>query len=592
MKQKQWIKIICFLLLFRLLPVWNAQPGLASAETAENTELLWEKKEDGTIIINGVVSPDSVTEIVIPEKIKGREVTEIAYQAFSGLTSLERVSIPKTVRHVVGSAFSGCSSLKEITVDQDNLWLSSEDGVLYDKDKRLLEWVPDTWEGEFIIPESVVDIFPTAFSGCGKITVIEIPESVRLFTAGGMADTLYENAFYGMFSAEGCVSLAAVNVAENHPECVSVDGIVFTKDGKTIVKVPPDYGALVYEVPDGVEQIAWACFDTCSNLQKVIFPASVKRIGSHGFRDCQNLTELVVQEGIEEIWNFAFYFCMNLKEIQMPSTLKEIQKDAFSLSGLNGINIDDIPLVKEEEQLPAAPDGRWSVPERVVLGKELQETEYYEGIYKYRFTTDGEVVLTGLTEEGIAATENQRLVIPKTLGGNTVLAIADGAFAGQQITSVQLSEGLKEIGTGAFYGCNLKNVEIPASVTYIGNRAFGANYRLEMIFVVQENATYCSEEGVLYNKEKTMLLQVPAKYPQTSFTVPEGVFVIGDYAFGNNRNINHITFPVSMVQIMGKAFWNVRCLKEIAVWSDMEYIAPDAYAGNGLLSVVRPIREP
>ena len=80
------------------------------------------------------------------------------------------------------------------------------------------------------------------------------------------------------------------------------------------------------------------------------------------------------------------------------------------------------------------------------------------------------------------------------------------------------------IGDDAFEGCtNLSSIEIPDSVISIGNSAFSECEKLSAINVSSGNNNYASIDGVLFNKDKTELIQYPAGNFETAYTIPDSV---------------------------------------------------------------------
>lgn len=195
----------------------------------------------------------------------------------------------------------------------------------------------------------------------------------------------------------------------------------------------------------------------------------------------------------------------------------------------------------------------YGIQENQVLPEDGKEDGTRQFLYKE--SEDGKVVITGVTQECGADRNNRKLVIPEKIDGMQVTAIAEGAFAGLPLREVILSEGLLEIGKGAFYGCNLKEIVIPATVKYIAPRAFGANYSMKRIKVAEDNRMYCSKGGVLYDKNMTTLHQMPAGFRDVRFTVPTNVKMLGEYAFGNCRNVD-VFYMESMVEEQKDSFWN------------------------------------
>ena len=103
-------------------------------------------------------------------------VTSIANSAFAACDSLTSVTIPASVTSIGDTAFSGCTSLTSIVVDSRNRCYTSEDNILYNKDKTEICAHP-TAVGHYIIPDSVTSI-SGAFSGCSSLTSVTIPASV------------------------------------------------------------------------------------------------------------------------------------------------------------------------------------------------------------------------------------------------------------------------------------------------------------------------------------------------------------------------------------------------------------------------------
>jgi hypothetical protein len=114
-------------------------------------------------------------------------VTSIGDQAFNSCYSLESVDIPASLSYIGSGVFSGCWALKKINVSEDNMYYSSVDGVLYDKDKRTLMCYPGGLEGKFEIPNTVEKIGAWAFYQ-SAVSDIKIPASVS---------TIDLCAFYG-----------------------------------------------------------------------------------------------------------------------------------------------------------------------------------------------------------------------------------------------------------------------------------------------------------------------------------------------------------------------------------------------------------
>jgi hypothetical protein len=137
---------------------------------------------------NGCISLISVT---IPDS-----VTSIGTWAFNDCTNIASVTIGSSVTNIGWSAFSGCTRLVTINVNSSNNTYTSENNVLYNKNKTFLHTYPaGKMETSFIIPDNVTNIGDTAFSDCTSLASVTIPDSVTSI---------------GMWAFDGCTSLASV----------------------------------------------------------------------------------------------------------------------------------------------------------------------------------------------------------------------------------------------------------------------------------------------------------------------------------------------------------------------------------------------
>lgn len=537
----------------------QSEPTRENGESkAEQVKYLWEVNPDGDVVITGTKGYEYVTELVIPEKIDGKNVVGIGENAFVDNLLLESVFVPHTVVSVHDRAFWETVALKEIRVATDNPAYAAVDGVLYDKEISHLVWVPDTYEGTFRIPETVRSVSGNAFWKCLKLEEVYVPAMMDI-------GVNIKNPLGSVDPFHTCTALRRIEVDEDHILYRSVDGIVYSKDGKVLYIVPIDYENSIVTVPEEAEEIAGFAFSYCRRLEKVELPEGLKGIGEHAFVWCEGLTEISIPEGVREIRDYTFWGCESVRRITLPASVKHVAKYAFSATVADKVVYEGnrakelIAAIKNER----AWDYVLAEPAAVVLAEQFfKEEEEETETFTYQLTSKNNVVITGLTDAAKADTKNRELVIPEVIHGSLVVGIGEGAFAGDPLTSVIFPEGLQEIGRGAFYGCNLKRVTIPKYVYYIAPRAFGANYGLERIDVAEGNETYTSYFGCLYTYEKSILLLVPANYEYDRFVVPESVEIIEEYAFGNNRNIKKLQMKKEGIEIREKAFWNMLSYEE------------------------------
>ena len=157
--------------------------------------------------------------------------------------------------------------------------------------------------------------------------------------------------------------------------------------------------------------------------------------------------------------------------------------------------------------------------------------------------------------------------------------IEDHAFITTKLTNIKLPSKLKTIGGSAFCSSPLETITIPASVTFIGNEQgspFSGIKTLTEIKVASGNKYYCSVDGVLFNKDKTELIQYPLGKSGTSYTIPSSVDKIGDDAFRAVK-LKEITIPKGVKEIGWGAFHYAHKLKEVAIPSTAKSIDPSAF---------------
>ena len=129
----------------------------------------------------------------------------------------------------------------------------------------------------------------------------------------------------------------------------------------------------------------------------------------------------------------------------------------------------------------------------------------------------GEVIIPATVTCGETDYNVTRMISPNECDDN-------GAFQGCQITGITLPTSITEIPPFAFYRCNsLSSVTIPQNVTTIGYVAFAECSKLSSFNVAEGNSYYSSENGVLFNKNKTILLQYPQAKSETSYNIPNSV---------------------------------------------------------------------
>ena len=180
---------------------------------------------------------------------------------------------------------------------------------------------------------------------------------------------------------------------------------------------------------------------------------------------------------------------------------------------------------------------------------------------------------SGLTSIGEQAFGNCTGLTSITIPSGFI-SIGDYAFWNcTGLTSITIQNGVTSIGTGAFWNCTgLTSITIPSSVTSIGVNVFYNCTGLTDITVDSNNSSFCSESGVLFNKDKTTLIYYPLGKNDSSYTIPDGVTVIEQYAFYCNSKLTSVTIPSGVTSIGEMAFRECSGLTSVIVPSSVTSI--------------------
>ncbi len=589
-----------------------------------------------------------VSEITIPATFKGLPVAFIVGNGFKDCANLKVVNLPTTIEQISGIApFAGCTSLEAVNVyEVDGVadsQFASVDGVLFEKDENgnlaklalmplaktgtyripsgITEIPAEAFKGasvsKVIVPASVMVIGREAFDGCLKLTsvvfevteagVTEVPLAIgvrafrgctaleRIALPARLTDiklqrySVYEGEIYTDDAENaflGCYNLTTIHVAANNKLYKSVNGVLFSKDGKTLVLAPESLEG-AYVIPEGTQAIAPGAFIGCTKLEEITLPGTLTLVGEcafygntgmqtlklagnafsdmtidkHAFHGCSKLASVVFDETsrLAVIGDYAFEGAA-FTSFTFPATLTKVGVGAFkSCASLEVISFAEggktlefgedafkscsslttVFIPANVSKMPGAFTGCGSL-EAVEVAENSPYFTTHEGVlYDIDMT---EIVFFPRGKSG-------EYTIP-----DTVTSIANGTFRSMNgITKLSIPASVTYIGAEAFYWAQFTTIEFYGEADtelVIGERAFEHVY-CDTITLPANTVTigkyafwYAQVDEIILNEGLRTIEEHAFEYTRANITVPASVETIGAHAFeGNANNSYSVDFP-------------------------------------------------
>ena len=505
-----------------------------------------------------------VTAVVLPNSIK-----TINTNAFSN-SKITTINIPAGTDDIKDGAFAQIKGLTAITVDGGNTKYSAVDGVLYENNggNKYLKAYPVAKAGtDFTVPNGTYGVSTNAFQLAQNLTTITLPASIQ-----DLPTSAESNGF------TSAANLTAIKVDAGNANFKDEDGVVLTKDGKTLVAYPfakrgvtdhnydgplaTMHAGEVYTIPNSVETIAKGAFAQVQHITAVKLN-NVKKISAGAFYSVRNLRNVELGASVETIEDGAITGSPDFTRFAVDSNNPNYTADA-----------EGIIYTKNQEELVLYPSGRAGEYTTLPTTKKVRKRAFYyaQKVTKVNFNSalenidnDAFQVTTALKEITFASPSNLK-------------RIGTWVFYSSGLTKLELPASLKEIGSTAF-GNNkdLKTVTVAnnSQLESIGTYAFSGNSNLESFTFEGSTALKTIDQGAFTNDIKL-----------ASFDVPANVETIDRAAFDGTSSMKHVTFqaPAKIKQIKEAAFQNANALENIDLPEGLEEIQKDAF--NSCTSLV------
>lgn len=513
-------------------------------------------------------------DIVIPDSVsyKGKTYAVTQISDIGDNPNVISVHIPKTITSI--NSLSSLTGLQNIIVDASNSIYKSIDGVLVSTNEMSLIEYPKGRTGDYAIPEGIVNVRTNFHSGVTKLT---IPSSIRSVSSS-----------IGSYITE-------FEVAKDNEVFKSVNGVLCSKDGKTLIAYPSTDNPIV-SVPSEVDSIGAYAFQKRIKLLLNSSTPPAIGINSSYYGYNTNIT------------------CIYVKSNDITNYQTNSRTSEYSIFGYDIIN-DSILYAK---------------------------------------TSDGSAEVVGSYKQSASIVIPQTITDEAGNAYNVTKIGRRSFYQNFNLSNIKLPETLKSIGDSAFFNTNIQEITLPASLTEIGKNAFyycyslntvyaecspldisaGCFYFYSTLYVPSEyedqykaaigwgNFSQIISKDFIYSdfvlKKLTDKTVSVIKYTgtQTDLTIPDEVKInkksykitaigesafdrigvtsvklpkwleeIGSRAFYNNYNLETIEFPNSLKTIGSNAFSNCS-LTSLNIPSSIENVGDNAFSSNYNLGVI------
>ena len=611
----------------------------------------------------------NITSIILPSTLESIQRYAFAYSALQNIqipaytsfigqyaffnTPLKTVIFEEnsTLKKIEKYAFSFNKSLESFSLPASVSEIGSY--LLYNSGVKTLTFAADS---------SLTTISAHAFASTAIESVV-LPDSVNYVDDNAFRDSVYlksvtfgaaenlqvhSNAFYntgltslylpanltyvGEYAFIGLKDLTAYAVADENPRYKSINGVLYSKDGKKLIAYPAGktgnftvpkevetigFGAFEnslieavsfedginlltigyrafykseklasVSIPESVVSIDFYAFAECRNLERVTFAENNKLTGIYegAFLNCSSLTDIVIPDNIVEVSDFAFYGCRALTKLPFSETseVKGIYDYAFAYSGITELVIPD----------SVVEIGAYAFRGARLTTVKIPDAQMYQLIIGIGAFQDCEE-LSEITLPFIGASfEDDDITWFGYIFGAGAYT-ANNTYVPASLKTVTITEGISFVGTHAFDKLsNLEKINVPHSVRKVYMYSFVTTAEYEFTNEISIDTDYLGTEYFSFYGEYVL------DSTNTTFTtfgsgikgdliLAEGVKTIGSFAFGVSK-FTSVYIPNSVKTIGNNAFQSCEKLEKVVFGENCEIteISDSLFGGDILLNTI------
>ena len=522
----------------------------------------------------------NVTAVNLPSTLK-----TIKTNAFSK-SQITTINIPAGTDDIYDGAFAQIENLTAITVDAGNSKYTAEDGILYEdkSGNKYLKAYPVAKAGTtFTVPSGVYGVSTNGFQLAKNLTTINLPASIQ-----DLPTTKEANGF------TSATNLTAIKVDAGNTKFKDEDGVVLTKDGKTLVAYPFARHGVLNPAYNGPEV-------TMHPGEVYSIPTSVETIGKGAFAKAKEITAVQLNN-VKKISEGAFYSVRNLRNVELGASVETIENGAISdTPDLSRFTVDSnnpnymadaegVIYTKNQQELVLYPSGRAGEYSTLPTTKKICNRAFYyaQKVTKVNFNS----ALENIDNDAFQTTTALKEIT--FAAPSSLTRIGTWVFVNTGLTKLELPASLKEIGSNAFKGNNnLKTVTVAANsqLESIGTYAFTENSNLESFTFEGSTALKTIGQEAFSKDTKLASFDVPANVEtihraafngtssmkHVTFQAPAKIKTIGEAAFQNANALENIDLPEGLLEIKKDAFNKCTSLTEIGIPSTVTTIDPTGF---------------